>query len=182
MWHGNSIYYISDKGPEGRYNIWKYDTGSGEHRQLTHFKDFDVHFPAIGPSELVFEAAGQLYLFDLGTEEYREVKISIVDDLESVKPRLVNVRRYLENFSISPDGQRVLAEARGEIFSLPAEKGVTLDISQSSGSAERYPAWSPDGKQIAWWGAKSGEYELYLFDQVSGEPRKLTKLDRKSVG
>src|SRR3546814_12149855 len=65
-----------------------------------------------------------------------------------------------------------------EIFSLPAEKGVTLDISQSSGSAERYPAWSPDGKQIAWWGDKSGEYELYLFDQVSGETRKITNLGK----
>src|SRR3546814_4168633 len=86
--------------------LFPYTTLFRSHRQLTHFKDFDVHFPAIGPSELVFEAAGQLYLFDLGTEEYREVKISIVDDLESVKPRLVNVRRYLENFSISPDGQR----------------------------------------------------------------------------
>src|SRR5690606_12823447 len=97
MWHGSSIYYIADKGPEKRYNVWKYDTSSGEHRQLTHFKEFDVHFPAIGPSELVFEAAGKLYLLDLTSEEYREVSIRIVDDLESVKPRLVNVREYLTN-------------------------------------------------------------------------------------
>lgn len=178
MWHGNSIYYISDKGPEKRYNIWKYDTGTGTHSQLTSFRDFDVHFPAIGPSELVFEAAGSIYLLDLTSEKYREVEISIVDDLESVKPRLVNVRKYLENVSISPDGQRVLAQARGEIFSLPAEKGVTIDLSQSSGSAERYPAWSPDGKSIAWWSDKSGEYELYVFEPASGETRKVTDLGK----
>ncbi|QEC50954.1 tricorn protease [Anseongella ginsenosidimutans] len=176
MWHGSSIYYISDKGPEKRYNIWKYDTNTREHSQLTNFKDFDVHFPAIGPEELVFEAAGSIYLLDLATAEYKEVNISIVDDMESVKPRLVNVQDYLADVSISPDGQRVLAGARGEIFSLPAEKGVTIDLSRSSGTAERYPAWSPDGKNIAWWSDKSGEYELYLYNQVSGETKKVSNL------
>lgn len=176
MWHGNAIYYISDKGPEKRYNVWKYDTETKQHTQLTHFEDYDVHFPAIGPSELVFEAAGSIYLLDLASGQYREVPITITDDLGSVKPRLVNVQSYLENVRIAPDGNRVLAEARGEIFSLPAEKGVTLNLSQSPGSAERYPAWSPDGKQIAWWSDKDGEYELYLFDQQSGETKKITNL------
>src|SRR5690606_11054402 len=176
MWHGNAIYYISDKGPEKRYNVWKYDTETKQHTQLTHFEDYDVHFPAIGPSELVFEAAGSIYLLDLASGQYREVPITITDDLGSVKPRLVNVQSYLENVRIAPDGNRVLAEARGEIFSLPAEKGVTLNLSQSPGSAERYPAWSPDGKQIAWWSDKDGEYELYLFEQQSGETKKITNL------
>lgn len=176
MWHGNAVYYISDKGPEKRYNVWKYEIGTKQHTQLTHFDEFDVHFPAMGPSEMVFEAAGRIYLLNLASETYQEVSITIVDDLESVKPRLVNVQNYLENVSISPDGKRVVAEARGEIFSLPAEKGVTLNFSQSSGSAERYPSWSPDGKSIAWWSDRSGEYELFVFDQVSGETKQISEL------
>src|SRR3546814_4862668 len=73
--------------------LFPYTTLFRSHRQLTHFKDFDVHFPAIGPSELVFEAAGQLYLFDLGTEEYREVKISIVDRSEEHTSELQSLMR-----------------------------------------------------------------------------------------
>ncbi|WP_236977489.1 S41 family peptidase [Membranihabitans maritimus] len=174
MWHNNSIYYISDKGKESRYNIWKYDINSSKHSQVTKFNDVDVHLPANGPEDIVFEAGGKLFLLNLGTEKYSEIKISLTNDYEKVKPHWVNVKSNIQNAFVSPRGERVLIEARGDIFDLPAEKGAVVNLTNSSGAAERYPAWSPDGKNLAYWSDTSGEYQLYIHDYKSGKVKKVT--------
>jgi tricorn protease len=160
-----------------RANIWEYDIKTKQSKQLTKFKDFDVHFPSIGPKDMVFEAGGKLYLMDLATHNYKEVKIQVVTDLSSVKPRKENVQRYLQGASIAPDGNRVVVQARGELFSVPAEKGYVENMTQSSGAAERSPSWSPNGRYIAYWSDKSGEYELTIRDlKENGKERKVTTL------
>lgn len=164
MWHGDNIYYLSDAGREQRYNIWAYNVNTKKRRQITHFKDFDVIFPALGPEEIVFTAGGKMYLLKLSNDAQTEVKIQVTDDFTAAKPRKENVRKYAQNYSLAPDGNRLLVEARGEVFSVPAQKGFTVNLSQSSGSAERYPAWSPDGRYAAWWSDKNGEYQLVLHD------------------
>lgn len=175
MWCGDKIYYLSDNGPAQRFNIWAYDTKTGKNQQITKFKDFDVHFPANGPDDIIFEAAGKLYLLDLKTDKYKEVKIQVITDLAAVKPRKESVSRYIQNADISPDGNRVIVEARGEVFSLPAEKGYVQNLTRSSGTAERFPAWSPNGRYIAYWSDKSGEYELTIRDMKEGaKEKKLT--------
>ncbi|MEM6629145.1 MAG: PDZ domain-containing protein [Bacteroidota bacterium] len=177
MWGNNKIYYLSDKGANERYNLWAYDLSEKEHKQITQFADADVHFPSIGPKEIVFEAKGQLYLLDLATEAYKEVPIQVVTDLVEVKPKKEKVREYMQNANISPDGMRVVVEARGELFSLPAEKGIVKNLTNTSGFAERFPAWSPNGRYIAYWSDKSGEYELTLRDITEGgKEKKLTSL------
>ena len=176
MWHGTKIYYLSDNGPEKRYNIWVYDTGSKLNRQITTFADFDVHFPSIGPDDLVFEAGGELYLMDLNSEAIKKVNIQVVTDQLATMPKTVKAQEYLQNATVSPDGNRALIEARGEIFSVPVEKGFNLNLTQSSGSAQRYPAWSPDGKTVAYWSDETGEYELTLFDLEKGTTKTVTKL------
>lgn len=177
MWTGDKIYYLSDQGPEIRFNIWVYDTKAKTSKQITKFKDFDVHFPSLGPSEIVFEADGKIYLLGLKDEKYKEVQIQVVTDQAFVKPRKESVEKFLQNISISPDGNRAVVEARGELFSVPAVKGYVQNLSQSPGAAERYPAWSPDGKYIAYWSDKSGEYELTVRDLSNGNKEKqLTQL------
>ncbi|MEN7549177.1 PDZ domain-containing protein [Rapidithrix thailandica] len=169
MWHGNKVYFLSDQGPAQRYNIWVHDLHTQQTSQLTRFKDFDVHFPSIGPEELVFEAGGNLYLMNLASQEYKEVKINVVTDQQFLVPRTESVEKYVQNMNISPDGKRALVEARGEIFSLPAEEGYVKNLTHSSGTAERFPAWSPDGKFIAYWSDASGEYELTIMDVQKNE-------------
>ena len=171
MWHGRTMYFLSDRGPEERHNIWAYNLDSGEFRQVTHFREFDIHFPAIGPSDLVFEAGGRLYLMDLATEQTRQVSVEVVTDEATVKPRIENVKDYIQHAWIAPNGKRVLVEARGDVFSVPAEHGYVRDLTRSSGVAERTPAWSPDGKQVAYWSDRSGEYQLTLrpLDQPEEE-------------
>lgn len=168
MWYGDKIYYMSDRGTEQRDNIWMYDIKTKTTTQITNYTDFDIHFPSIGPSDIVYEANGDLYLLDLKTNKSRAVKINVVTDLLAVKPKKEGVSKYIANLTISPDGNRALIEARGDVFSLPAEDGYVQNLTRSSGAAERYPAWSPDGKYVAYWSDKSGEYELTVRDMTQG--------------
>jgi tricorn protease len=175
MWAGNYIYFLSDRGADLRMNLWRYNLGSKTFEQITHFTDYDVHFPSLGPKDIVFEAAGKLWLYQLASQQMKEVKVTIVTDESALKPKLVSADKVVQYSFISPDGNRALIGARGEIFSLPAENGFVKNLTQTSGIAERYPSWSPDGKSIAYWSDRSGEYELYIAgaDDFSN-PKKLT--------
>lgn len=179
MWHGSTLYFLSDRDQHERANIWAYDTKSGKSRQITAFDQFDVHFPNIGPDDIVFENAGRLYLLNLATEKYAEVHIQVLTDRATLKPRIEDVSHNAREPDISPSGKRAVFEARGELFTVPAEHGVVRNLTRSPGVAERYPAWSPDGKTIAYFSDRSGEYELTLRPaDGSGEEQVLTKLGR----
>ena len=113
----------------------------------------------------------------MSDEKVQEVKINVITDLMAVKPRLESVEKYIQSMTIAPDGNRAIIEARGELFSLPAEKGYVQNLTRSSGVAERYPTWSPNGKYVAFWSDKSGEYELTIRDLTKGgEETQLTTL------
>jgi tricorn protease len=175
MWHDNYIYFITDRGPEVRMNLWRYDVNKKTSEQLTKYKDYDVHFPSLGPEDIVYEAGGKLYLFNLASQQSREVKINVVTDKASLKSASESADKYIQHTTISPDGNRVLVEARGEIFSTPAENGYVKNLTRSSGVAERYPSWSPDGNMVAYWSDQSGEYELWTMEAgTEGSAKKLT--------
>ncbi len=177
MWAGNKIYFLSDRGDNKRNNIWVYDLSTKQTKQVTNFSDFDIHFPSIGNNEIVFEAGGLLYLLDLTTEKYREVNVNLVTDESTLMARNENVEKLIQNFSLSYNGNRTLIEARGEIFSVPTENGPVINLTQSSGVAERYPAYSPNGKYAAYFSDRSGEYELTIRDlEKPSEEKTLTSL------
>ncbi len=177
MWVGNKVYFLSDQGPNQRFNIWSYDLATKSSKQLTHMDDYDVHFPSNSSKDIVYEAGGKIFLLDLQTEESREVEIQITSDMMTIKPRKESVEEYFQTWSISPDGKRALIQARGEIFTVPAEKGIVKNITRTTGVAERSPAWSPNGRYIAYWSDKSGEYELTILDLKEGSKEKqLTQL------
>lgn len=177
MWNGETIYFLSDRGRNKRANLWKLDPESGKTEQLTSFKKFDIMFPGMGPDEIVFSAGPDLYLFDLKSEKERKIEITVVTDEATLKPHTINVSERISGGGISPHGKRAVLEARGEIFTIPAEHGVTRNLTNSSGVAERSPAWSPDGKWIAYWSDRSGEYELTLLrSDGSGKEKTLTSM------
>ncbi len=175
MWRDKSIYFLSDRGDELRMNLWQYDIDSKAFTQLTHFKDYDAHFPSIGPDDIVLEAGGKLYLYGFGSKQLKEVKVTLVNDRASLKPSIISAERYIQSATLSPDGNRALIAARGELFSVPAEFGYVKNLTRTSGAAERYPAWSPDGASVAYWSDQSGEYELWIMDpSEQTAPKKLT--------
>src|SRR5262245_42565211 len=170
VWLGETVYFISDR--DGVANVWSYDTKSKALTQATKFTDFDVKTLDAGSGSVVFEQAGVIHEFDPKANREHVVPITAAGDFPWMLPHWEDASSYLSNLAISPTGKRVLVEARGEIFTIPAEKGDTRNLTRSSGSAERDPAWSPDGKSICWFSDKSGEYQLVIEDQSGIKPQK----------
>lgn len=162
IWLGDKIFYLSDQDDNMRLNIWSYDIEEGASSQVTEFEDFDISYLGASQSELVFEAGGELYLMDAENLDPQLVEVSVVSDLAAEIPRAEDVSRRIASMTASPEGKRVVFEARGELFNVPAEEGFTINLTQSSGALDHSPAWSPDGKWIAYWSDKNGEYEIYL--------------------
>ena len=181
MWHKDVVYYLADEGEGYRLNIWAYDTRTGKRERVTAFTDDDVKWPSIGPGdkgqgEIVFQLGDELRLLDLATKQSRPVLVTIPGDRPKIRDRAFDVSKAVSGWSISPTGKRALANARGDIWSLPAEKGSPRNLTRTSGVAERDPEWSPDGKWIAYFSDATGEYELCIrAADGKGEPRQLTK-------
>ena len=175
MWHGDKLYYVSDAGPAHRLNVWVYDTKTGRHRQITKHRDYDVKWASIGPDAIVYQYGPELRLLDLESERSSSVEVRVPGDHPHVRPQFFNAADEIQNGGISPTGKRAVAQARGDIWTLPAENGMPRAITRSDGSVERNPAWSPDGRWIAYTSDESGNYEIYITQSDGrGETRKLT--------
>jgi len=174
-WLGDKVYFLSDRDENMRLNIWEYDTQTKQKTQITTYTDFDISFLSAGPGELIYEMGGDLYLMDINSMSPEKVSVSVISDLSLEMPTSKDVSGRISNMTASPGGKRVVFEARGELFNVPVKDGYTINLTQSSGAFDQSPAWSPDGKYIAYWSDKSGEYEIYLQDSESKEEaRKLT--------
>ena len=175
VWAGNKVYFLSDRS--GPVSLFSYDPGAKAVEQVIENHGYDLKNVAAGPGALVYEQFGSLHLYDLGARQEHTVPIAIHGDLPALIPHLAKVApREMQNFTLSPTGVRVAVEAHGDIFTLPAEKGDTRNLTKTPGSAERDPGWSPDGKSIAYFSDASGEYQLYIRDQDGLQPPKVIDL------
>ncbi len=181
MWRGSKVYYLSDQGPQERLNIWSYDTKTERREQITKFDEFDCKWPAIGPGprgkgEIILQNGTDLVLVDLGTKRTKTVKVTIPGDRPTIRPQSINASRYVNAWDISSTGKRATLEARGDIWTLPAENGSPRNLTRTDTAAERTPAWSPDGRWIAYMSDETGEYELYVTQSDGkGDTRQLTE-------
>ena len=166
MWIGDEIFFASDR--DMIMNLFCYDTRTGKTSRVTDFSEYDVKFPSTDGKTIVFENGGWIWRFDPADRSCVKVPVTLEsDNIESrIQRRKVGGR--LSSVSLSPDGTRMVATARGEVFDIPVEKGVTRCISRTPGSNDRGADWSPDGKYIAWIGDGSGETEVYLYDVAAG--------------
>jgi len=173
MWHGNTIYFISDR--DGVMNLFSYDLSSKQTKKLTDYKEYDVKWPSLGPDAIVYENGGVLYEFNLASGKTRNLPIVVRGEDIEARPEFKTVAQSIGSYSLSPSAARALVEARGNIFTIPAEHGSIRTLTTNhSGVHELNPAWSPDGKWVAYLSDKTGEFELYTRPQMGGEETRIT--------
>jgi len=163
VWMGDTVYFLSDRN--GPVTLFSYDTKTKSVKQLVENKGLDLKTLSAGPDALVYEQFGGIYLYDPQKGQAKKIDIHVAGDLPATRPHFEKVADKISSAAISPTGARAVFEAHGEIFSVPAEKGNTRNLTRTPAVAERDPAWSPDGKWIAFFSDESGEYALHLVDQ-----------------
>ena len=164
MWIGNSVYFASDR--DGTLNLYRFDIASGDVSQLTHQTTWDVRWPSSdNRSQIVYELDGELHIFNVDSGADRQLSITVPDDGLAMRPSRYPAYEDIEDFSLSPGGERALFVARGDIFTVPIEKGPTRNLTNSSGAHDKHARWSPDGSKIAFISDITGEEQVYVIDQ-----------------
>ncbi|WP_267175902.1 S41 family peptidase [Marinicella marina] len=171
VWIGDDIYFISDR--DYHLNLYKY-VADGEPQKVTHHDQFDALWPSAGPAAIVYENGGHLWRFDPVSSTTEQLSIQITANAENLLAERKNVKDYIDSMAISPEGKRVAIAARGEVFSVPAQKGEIRNISNTPSAREIDVAWSPNGSHIAYLSDATGEYEVYVQDVKSGNVTQIT--------
>lgn len=174
MWIGNKIYFASDR--DGTLNLYAYDLASRKTTQLTRSRQWDVRWPSRGENgEIVYELNGELNVLDTKSGKSQKISIFVPNDGVAMRPSRVSAEKLIEDFSLSPKGERALFVARGDVFTAPIENGPTRNLTNSSNAHDKWARWSPDGSKIAFVSDRSGEDEIYLVNQDgTGQPEQLT--------
>lgn len=172
IWIDHRVFFLSDRN--GPMSLFVYDTNSKAVTEVLKAESYDFKYASAGPGAIVVEQFGAIWLYDLNSGKAHKVDIRIAGDLPELRPRYANVANRIQNADISPTGQRAVFEARGEILTVPAEKGDIRNLTNTPGADERNPVWSPDGTRIAYFSDESGEYALYIKNQSGqGEAEKI---------
>ena len=170
MWIGNTVYFLSDRNVTT--NLFAYRVDTKQLTQLTSHDDFDIMSASAGPDAVVYEQAGYLHLLDAATGKARRLTIEVAGDFPWARPHFKKVAGMIRSAALSPTGVRAAFEARGEIHTVPSDKGNPRNLTQSADAHDRSPVWSPDGSQLAWLSDASGEYQLMIGDQAgTSKPR-----------
>jgi len=178
MWVGNSIYFLSDRNHTT--NLFAYRVDTKQLTQVSQHDDFDVMTASAGSDAVVYEQAGYIYLVDAKSNKTQKLNIEVTGDLPWARPQFKKVASMIRNATLSPTGIRVAFEARGEIFTVPSEKGDSRNLTQSSGAHDRSPVWSPDGAHVAWLSDASGEYQLMIGEPLGVTPPRAIALPSKA--
>ncbi|HEV8237497.1 MAG TPA: protease, partial [Gemmatimonadaceae bacterium] len=163
MWIGNTVYFLSDRN--FTTNLYSYALDTKQLKQLTHHDDFDVMTASAGPDAIVYEQAGYIHLVDAKTGQTHQLNIDVVGDFPWARAQFKRAGNMVRDAVLSPTGVRAAFEVRGDIVTVPTDKGDFRDLTNSPGAHDRSPGWSPDGTQLAWLSDASGEYQLMIGDQ-----------------
>jgi tricorn protease len=167
MWFGDEIYFLSDR--DRIMNLFVYDLETGETRKVTHFNEYDIKFPSRGNQSIIFENGGYIFNFDIAAQNADKINILIADDQLTGRDEFKDASKFINTWNVSPDGKRLTFGARGDVWTVPAENGITRNLTQSPGVHDRNVDWSPDGKYISYISDRTGEDEIYIQDQAGND-------------
>lgn len=173
MWHGDVIYFLSDR--DRTMNLFAYNTATNQTRKVTNYTEFDIKFPSLGDNAIIYENGGFLYYLDLATEQITKIEVFIQNDISTSRPQWKDADKTIRYASASYDGNRVAFGSRGDIFSVPVKSGITRNLTQTNDEHDRNLQWSPDGKWIAFISDKTGEDEIFIMKPDGNEaPMQIT--------
>lgn len=175
MWKDDTVFFLSDRN--GEFNLFSYNINSKTIDQLTQFDKFPIINADVGNNKIILEQAGYLHIYDIGKKITTKITIAIATDLLELRDRYIKGPRHIRSADISPSGKRAVFDYRGEIVTVPEDKGDPRNLTLSPGSHDKYPAWSPDGKKIAYFSDESGEYELHIKSQDGKGTAQKFKID-----
>jgi tricorn protease len=184
MWDGNTIYFLSDRDPSRRENIWAYDLARKQFHEVTHFANYDIDWPSLGTGGndgIVFQQGGYLWVVDVPSGKAHMLAVNVPDDGTRTGVRFADASKSIGdqdtagniNYALSPNGARALFAARGDLFTVPAEHGATRDLTETSNADEDHPAWSPDGKLVAYTTDVNGEQQIAIRGAEGAGPEKI---------
>jgi tricorn protease len=168
MWFGDEVYFLSDR--DRIMNLFVYNIVTGETRKVTHFNEYDIKFPSAGDQSIIFENGGFIYNLELSTQRAEKITIYIADDMLTGRDEQKDASKFIHTWAVSPDGKRMTFGARGDVWTVPVENGITRNLTRSPGVHDRNVAWSPDGRYISYISDRTGEDEIYIQDQAGNEP------------
>ncbi len=168
MWHGDKVYFLSDR--DRTMNLFVYDLNSKQTTKLTNYTEYDIKFPSLGNESVIYENGGYIYNYNLSDGSIKKVTVNIYNDIATGRDELKDASKFINSWAISPDGNRVVFGARGDVFTVPAESGITRNLTKSSGAHDRNVEWSPNGKYISYISDRTGEDEIYIQNQNGEEP------------
>lgn len=171
QWNGEDIYFRSDR--DGEFNLFSYNTTSKNIKKHTSYTDFPVINARTYKNEVIYEHAGTLHIYDTDSGTDKKLTLTINTDLLELRERYVSGQQYVRSGHISPSGERVVLDFRGDIVTVPTKKGDFKNMTQTSGVHEKFPAWSPDGKSIAYFSDASGEYALHIQNATTGTSKEI---------
>ena len=163
MWVGNKVYFLSDE--KGPFTLYDYDPSAKKETQLIPNDGLPIKEASAGPDAIIYSQFGAIHVYDIAAHREHAVNIHVAGDFPQVMPHFDSVEKNILSAGISPTGVRAVFEAHGEILTVPEEHGDVRNITNTPGVADRTPAWSPDGKSIAYFSDESGEYALHIKDQ-----------------
>lgn len=173
MWHGDQVYYISDR--DRTMNLFVYDINTKETKKLTHYDKYDIKFPSLGDNGIIYENGGELYFYDIANGEISNIPVLIKNDFPESRPSFKEAYKSISSWAVSPDGKRAVFGARGDVFTVPAKEGIVRNLTESNGVHDRNVEWSPKGKYISYISDATGEDEIYIINQNGKEePIQLT--------
>ena len=171
QWIGDDVFFRSDR--DGEFNLYSYNTSTKDIKKHTDYKDFPVINARAYKNSVIYEHAGTLHIFDVASGTDKKLTLNITTDLLELRERFVSGKEYVRSGHISPSGARAVLDFRGDIVTVPAKKGDVNNITQTTGTHEKFPAWSPDAKSIAYFSDASGEYALHVKNTANDNVNKI---------
>jgi len=178
MWIGEAMYFVSDR-TNGIANFYVQNLKTKDIKPVTNYSDFDVMMPATDGERIVYMQDGYIHILDPKTNQSKKIQVLLPSDRWALRNKIINPRDFIHSVNVSNDGKLAVLEARGDIFTIPTGREPSANLSNTAGTREMHPAISPDGKTIAFFSDKTGDYELYTQRVEGGEWTPLTTgLDR----